>query len=275
MSTGLFYQGDIWLDGSYLGDTEGYFAPHVFEVTEQLESTRDHVLAIEATCWIAKDLTAKRNITGILQHWDNIDPALNPGGLWRTVRIEETGPVRIETLRVTVAEADAGRAIVQFHATLDTVATHTVTVRTLIDQAGDTEGHGEVAVSEEGHLLSTGRNVLEWRIAVENPQLWWPHSLGEQPLYDIRVEVMLAGAASHVRKRKNWSTAGRTQELDREHQRRAAVSEGNELWPRLDRSGLSDGRGPSARSHTCQGCKPRSGTGSRPRHPTRVLSRGR
>ena len=210
---GLFYQGDIWLDGSYLGDTEGYFAPHVFEVTEQLESTRDHVLAIEATCWIAKDLTAKRNITGILQHWDNIDPALNPGGLWRTVRIEETGPVRIETLRVTVAEADAGRAIVQFHATLDTVATHTVTVRTLIDQAGDTEGHGEVAVSEEGHLLSTGRNVLEWRIAVENPQLWWPHSLGEQPLYDIRVEVMLAGAASHVRKRrtglrrvelKNW-----------------------------------------------------------------------
>ena len=24
---GLFYQGDVWLDGAYLGDTEGYFAP--------------------------------------------------------------------------------------------------------------------------------------------------------------------------------------------------------------------------------------------------------
>src|SRR5262245_41157346 len=24
---GLFYQGDLWLDGGYLGDTEGYFAP--------------------------------------------------------------------------------------------------------------------------------------------------------------------------------------------------------------------------------------------------------
>ena len=33
-STALFYQGDVWLDGAYLGDTEGYFFPHAFEVTE-------------------------------------------------------------------------------------------------------------------------------------------------------------------------------------------------------------------------------------------------
>ena len=26
---GLFYQGDVWLDGTYLGDTEGYFSPHI------------------------------------------------------------------------------------------------------------------------------------------------------------------------------------------------------------------------------------------------------
>src|SRR4051812_11986630 len=29
---GLFYQGDVWLDGAYLGDTEGYFFPHTFEI---------------------------------------------------------------------------------------------------------------------------------------------------------------------------------------------------------------------------------------------------
>jgi beta-galactosidase/beta-glucuronidase len=33
---GLFYQGDVWLDGGYVGDTEGYFAPHTFEVTGAL-----------------------------------------------------------------------------------------------------------------------------------------------------------------------------------------------------------------------------------------------
>src|SRR5690349_21106356 len=30
---GLFYQGDVWLDGGYLGDTEGYFFPHSFEIS--------------------------------------------------------------------------------------------------------------------------------------------------------------------------------------------------------------------------------------------------
>ena len=30
---GLSYQGDLWFDGAYLGDTEGYFVEHCFEIT--------------------------------------------------------------------------------------------------------------------------------------------------------------------------------------------------------------------------------------------------
>ena len=37
---GLFYEGDVWLDGSYLGATEGYFFPHWFEVTDALPVRR-------------------------------------------------------------------------------------------------------------------------------------------------------------------------------------------------------------------------------------------
>src|SRR5437763_712048 len=36
---GLFYQGDVWLDGTYVGDTEGYFIPHTFEVTDAMRHT--------------------------------------------------------------------------------------------------------------------------------------------------------------------------------------------------------------------------------------------
>ena len=32
-STGVFYQADVWLDGAYLGDPEGYFFPHRFDIT--------------------------------------------------------------------------------------------------------------------------------------------------------------------------------------------------------------------------------------------------
>jgi len=115
---GLFYQGDVWLDGAYLGDTEGYFLPHTFEVTEQLATRREHTLAVEAACARQTDRTAKRNLTGVFQHWDCLDPDWNPGGIWRPVRLETTGPVRIRDLRVLCREATAARAVVVLRANL-------------------------------------------------------------------------------------------------------------------------------------------------------------
>ena len=47
---GLFYLGDVWLDGSYVGDTEGYFFSHAFEITDLLGARVEHVLAVEAAC---------------------------------------------------------------------------------------------------------------------------------------------------------------------------------------------------------------------------------
>ena len=44
--------------------------------------------AIEVTCTRPSDRTAKRNITGVFQHWDCLDPDWNPGGIWRPVRVE-------------------------------------------------------------------------------------------------------------------------------------------------------------------------------------------
>ena len=199
---GICYQSDVWLDGTYLGDTEGYFAPHVFEITEHATEQTEHTLALEVSCRRPSDLTAKRNITGVLQHWDNISADLNPGGIWRKVWIEETGPIRISALRVTVVEADAERAIIAFHATLDSVATHTVELKTFVDASTAAVGTGSVAHLSDEHVLSAGENQLEWRVAVEQPDLWWPRSLGEPTMHDVRVEVRLAGITSHIRKRR-------------------------------------------------------------------------
>src|SRR5665213_2565662 len=97
---GVFYDGDVWLDGSYVGATEGYFFPHTFEVTEGLTGHPDHVLAVEVGCSPPGDRTAKRALTGVFQHWDCLDPAWNPGGIWRPVHLSESGPVHIAQLRV-------------------------------------------------------------------------------------------------------------------------------------------------------------------------------
>jgi beta-mannosidase len=199
---GLFYQGDVWLDRSYLGDTEGYFAPHTFEVTQALRERSEHVLAIEVTCARPTDLTAKRNLTGVFQHWDCIDVDWNPGGIWRPVRLDETGPVGITAMRVLCPEADAERAVLEIRAVLDAARACSVSLVTLVTPAAPAGGGGSapppVAERRTDQPLSAGSNRVTWRMAVEQPRLWWPHALGDQPLYDVRVEV-IAGEPSDGR----------------------------------------------------------------------------
>ncbi|MFT6813900.1 MAG: beta-mannosidase, partial [Ilumatobacter sp.] len=40
---GIFYQADVWLDGAYLGDPEGYFFPHTFDITALSKLDEQHV----------------------------------------------------------------------------------------------------------------------------------------------------------------------------------------------------------------------------------------
>ena len=186
---GLFYQGDVWLDGAYVGDTEGYFFPHAFEVTDALRDRREHVLAVEATCSPQHDRRSKRNITGVFQHWDCLDPDWNPGGIWRPVRLEQSGPVRISRLRVLCHDATAEQAVLTLTATLDAAAATTVKLRTRVGQ--DLE-------HLQDQPVAAGENQLSWQVTIDRPALWWPHALGDQPLHDVTVDVA-AGEPSDTR----------------------------------------------------------------------------
>jgi beta-mannosidase len=159
---GMFYQGDVWLDGKYLGDTEGYFFPHAFEITAAVAARTDHLLAVEVACSRPPDLGAKRNLTGIFQHWDCIDPDWNPGGIWRAVRIEETGPVRIRSLRVLCRDATEDAATLDLEAALDTVEPRAVLIRTTARQ----EGEATIRARHEEHALAAGANQVRWRLTV-------------------------------------------------------------------------------------------------------------
>jgi beta-mannosidase len=105
------------------------------------------------------------------------------------VRIESTGPVRIRDLRVLCREASAERAVVVFRANLETVEARTVTVRSNV---GDID-------HELTRSLAAGANLVEWTVTVPEPRLWWPWSMGDQPLYDAAVEVVVDERPSHRR----------------------------------------------------------------------------
>jgi len=167
---GLFYQGDVWLDGAYLGDPEGYFSSHAYEITELARLGTEHVLAVEVTCAPPGDKTKKRAITGVFQHSDSLDARWNPGGLWRPVHVVRSGPVRIGQLRVLCTEADAERAQLQLRAEVDSNMARTVRIRTTVDDRVE---------REREFPLARGSNQVEWSFGVNEPELWWPWSLGD------------------------------------------------------------------------------------------------
>lgn len=185
---GVFYQADVWLDGAYLGDPEGYFFAHTYDITDLARLASDHILAVEVNCAPQRNRRAKRNITGVFQHSDVGDPEWNPGGLWRPVHIETTGPVRIDRLRVLCRDANDARAHLRLHARLDCDVPRLVTVRTVVDGA---------VLDTHQQPLAKGLNEVDWNLDINDPRLWWPWTMGDQPLTDVVVEIIVDGAPSH------------------------------------------------------------------------------
>ncbi len=109
------------------------------------------------------------------------------------MRLYDTGPVRIDRLRVLCRDADARRAHLRLTARLDSDAQRPVVIRTTID------GHPH---AETTQVVASGQNDLEWSIDLTDPALWWPRSLGAQPLSTVSVELFVDDELSDRRQRR-------------------------------------------------------------------------
>ncbi len=224
---GVLATSDVWLDGNYLGDTSGYVVPHSFEVTELLRSRSEHLLAMEVGS-PAVGTGRVRDLTGALSRSALLGRGHNAGGVWRPVRLETTGPVRIRHCRLRCSEASADRAQLAVRVVLDCDEARTVTLRsavspvtplgegprTGIDALGPTPERSldsAVAVVEREHPLAAGENRIEFTVPVPHPALWWPRALGDQPLYDVAMEILVGDEVSDDHR---WRTGLRQVALD-------------------------------------------------------------
>ncbi len=179
---GICQQGDVWLDGAYVGDTEGYFVPHSFEITKLVRARNEHLLAVDVSTPKFGDPDSRSDLLGAY-----IDPELsgtadaNPGGIWRPVTIRETGTAAIRHFRAVCADANENRARVTVRCVFDTPDSGPVTLRT------EVAGHDH----ELNHPAAAGENRVEWTFEVPQPELWWPHSLGGQPLHSLTCSLVI------------------------------------------------------------------------------------
>lgn len=212
---GVMSDAEVWLDGHLLGDIGVYYAQTRFDITDALGAPgTEHTLAVEVACSTRGD-GAKSALNGAIGSGP-LTPSGSPGGIWRPVRIVETGPVAIREARLLCVEATDERAVLQFRLILDAAAAGPVRIDTSI-VGPDTSTAGGVAV----HELASGENRLEWTSTIDEPSLWWPASLGDQPRYDVGVAIRTAAEPSPDRDaraddlqllsdRRHWRTGLRT-----------------------------------------------------------------
>jgi beta-mannosidase len=117
--------------------------------------------------------------------WD-WGPVLVTAGIWRAISL-----VAYDTARITDV------AIRQDHARSGEVGLDVRVAAETLDAAAPLEAL--LRVSYKGSTLHSARVALQngvgaARLTVKNPQLWWPNGMGEQPLYEVTVELTRAGA---------------------------------------------------------------------------------
>ena len=191
---GVFYWSQPYFNGVDLGRHEGYFAPREHEVTRWI--AEENTLIVEVECPEEHDKAGKRMITGVFSHWDCLDPATNPGGIWLPVELIASGPTRVqEVLLHTEALGDAA-AELRYRVTIDAAAAADATLRWTLAPKNFA---GEVQVIEQRRALAQGAQELAGVLHVRDPQPWWTHDLGDPNCYTVALAVLQDGEVSDER----------------------------------------------------------------------------
>lgn len=235
---GVDHDAWVWVDGRLAGEHHGMFGGPVLDVSEWLTRPVDHeiVLALRPAGagqgkeigWGTKTRVVKPET---FCRWIN-NPDLMTTGVWRPVRLVQTGRHRLERPQVTTRLAPDGSARVavevevlraDVQADLHWVQRHggvppvwdrrfsgaagdpTMGAATQGDRAGDAtvaatlrDASGAVVAEARTALdVAPGRVWARLELAVDEPRLWWPNGMGPAgaapALHSLAIDLAGAG----------------------------------------------------------------------------------
>jgi len=181
---GVFYFCKIWLNGTYVGDHEGYFDPFDFKVNNQLD--KQNLLCVKVECYNEPDRASKKQITGVFLDWDASDPTFNPGGIWGDVSLVETGLIYLKYLEVKSEILDENTA--QLFLRLE-VMTEKEGKSTFSLSIKPQNFQGAELKTEFHEKLKKGENEIRKEMKLEDARFWWTWDQGVPYLYLLKVVI--------------------------------------------------------------------------------------
>ncbi|WP_405010823.1 glycoside hydrolase family 2 protein [Kitasatospora sp. NBC_01539] len=212
---GLDTVAEVVLGGSSLGTTRNMHRSYRFDATALL--TGDAPLTVRLTSAYTEAEAVRARLgerpnsypepTNYIRKmassfgWD-WGPTLVTAGIWRQARIEQWSTARIARVRPhTTVDGTTGR--VELHLDLERTATGAQRALTATARIGD---HRLTAA------IPAGQDTAVLTLDVPDAALWWPRGYGDQPLYDLHLDL----ATEDGTELDTWHrrTGFRTVELD-------------------------------------------------------------
>jgi beta-mannosidase len=220
---GLDTLAAVTLNGRLLGSAENMFRRYEWEVKSLLrEGENDLAIDFPSPVGYVTRLQDARPMRGVSQAipggpylrkapcqfgWD-WGPMLPPIGIWQDIRLEGRSVARLSDIHLR-----------QHHEGDDIVLSVKVDVerwRGLSLTVVLRVTHPDGKTQESSVQLEPGVQAAQIPMNVERPQLWWPNGYGDQPLYEVAVELLAEHA---VGDRRTYQVGLRTLELRREPDR--------------------------------------------------------
>ena len=225
---GINYRAEIWLNGHELADAKqivGMYSAHELDVTKWIKRGQENVLAVKVTperliqdvngveladSWfdwlnwkyLGYQGPRKPNTNGI-----SFVPDRN-AGIWKAVSLKMAGAVTLEHALVNsdIAFGETNSAKLTVFASTMNHSTRTVegVVRGTITRTGRPSLQFEQKISlAPGEILEINFSPEQFpQLALRNPDLWWPYTMGAPNLYDLRLEFTenaIVSDAAHLR----------------------------------------------------------------------------
>ncbi len=194
---GVDYYAHYWLNGQYLGRSEGAFGT-VKIILNNLRYDRENELVVRVDC-----AGYKVNREGgapwaslvkseLWSGWQIGAADFNTVGIWQPMRLVANNWPALERPFVSTVALDDKSAKIHVTAEVCTIAEQKVPceVRATI------RGKGFDAAPASGSVQVTPRDgmvLADLDLVVAEPRLWWPVGLGEQPMYEAEIVLVRDG----------------------------------------------------------------------------------
>lgn len=216
---GINYRAQIWLNGHLVADTDqvvGMYVEHDLDVTRWIEPGQSNTLAVKVTPERAMQDVDGVELADSWFDWINWNylgyqgSEKNPtngnsfvadrnAGIFKPVYLRMSGPVAIQdaTVNTDLALPATDSARLDVFSRLQNFSTDRVrgVLRATITRPGRDEVRVEQRVSlGPGETREVGFHPDDFDdLTLSNPDLWWPHTMGDPSLYDLRLEFRQYG----------------------------------------------------------------------------------